>query len=178
MKELSLYILDIAQNSFAAGAILTEVLVDETETQARITVRDDGCGMSEQATEKVFDPFYSTKNKKTGLGIPFFKLAAELTGGEVKIESSDRATEHGTTVIGVFHKDHIDCPPLGDMVSTVCLLAMGCGDGDLFFLHKIGGEEKVRLDTRALRSILRETPLSHPEIQLWMRKYVKQQYEK
>ncbi|MBR4852178.1 MAG: sensor histidine kinase, partial [Clostridia bacterium] len=76
MKELSLNILDIAQNSFTAGASLTEILLTEKENRFIIQVKDDGCGMSEETLLKVSNPFYTTRTtRKVGLGIPLFRLA-------------------------------------------------------------------------------------------------------
>ncbi|MBO4794451.1 MAG: sensor histidine kinase, partial [Clostridia bacterium] len=82
MKELSLNILDIVQNSLTAGASHIEIDLAETDETLRITVTDDGCGMDENTVRNVTDPFYTTrKTRSVGLGIPFFKLAAEQTGG-------------------------------------------------------------------------------------------------
>ena len=84
MKELSLSILDIAQNSFTAGASLTEILITEEGNRFIIQVKDDGCGMSEETLNKVSNPFYTTRTtRKVGLGIPLFRLAAEQTGGHI-----------------------------------------------------------------------------------------------
>ncbi len=177
MKELSLNILDIAQNSFAAGASLTEILITEAGNRFTIRVKDNGCGMSEETLNKVSNPFYTTRTtRKVGLGIPLFRLAAEQTGGYIEIQSSQKAEDHGTVITGVFFKDHIDFTPLGDIASTVCLLAQGCGEGDMVFRHRTENGE-VELDTGALREVLQGLPLSNPDVQLWIKDYVKQQYE-
>ncbi len=177
MKELSLNILDIAQNSFTAGASLTEILITEKENRFIIQVKDDGCGMSEETLNKVSNPFYTTRTtRKVGLGIPLFRLAAEQTGGYIEIQSSQKPEDHGTVITGVFFKDHIDFTPLGDIASTVCLLAQGCGEGDVVFRH-ITENGEAELDTRALREVLQGLPLSNPDVQLWIKDYVKQQYE-
>ena len=177
MKELSLNILDIAQNSFTAGASLTEILLTEKENRFVIQVKDDGCGMSEETLLKVSNPFYTTRTtRKVGLGIPLFRLAAEQTGGYIEIQSSQKPEDHGTVITGVFFKDHIDFTPLGDIASTVCLLAQGCREGDMVFRHQTENGE-VELDTRALREVLQGLPLSNPDVQLWIKDYVKQQYE-
>ena len=84
MRELSLNILDIAQNSIAAGASLTtiEVAEDTAKCELTITVSDNGCGMTAEQVANVLDPFYTTRTtRKVGMGIPLFKLAAEQTGG-------------------------------------------------------------------------------------------------
>ena len=101
MKELSLNILDIAQNSITAGAALTEITIRETEEEMVISVSDNGCGMSKELLASVTDPFCTTrKTRKVGLGIPLFRLAAEQTGGHLEITSvseKDDPFHHGMT---------------------------------------------------------------------------------
>lgn len=81
VKELSLNILDIAQNSIRAEATLIEILLDETETSLKLTIKDNGYGMSEDFLKTVVDPFSTTRTtRKVGMGIPLLKLAAEQTG--------------------------------------------------------------------------------------------------
>ncbi|HBT64126.1 MAG TPA: ATP-binding protein, partial [Ruminococcaceae bacterium] len=90
MRELSLYILDIAQNSISAGASLIEISVEEN-TQSdflTITITDNGCGMSSEQISLVTDPFYTTRTtRRVGLGLPLFRMAAEQAGGNLGIES-------------------------------------------------------------------------------------------
>ena len=84
MTEISLNILDVAENSIRAQASLIEITVDADCEKNRLTVliKDNGCGMSPEQLEKVTDPFFTTRTtRKVGLGIPFFKMAAELAGG-------------------------------------------------------------------------------------------------
>lgn len=179
MKELSLNILDIAQNSFTAGATLTEIILEESADKLTIKIVDNGCGMSEETLKQVSNPFYTTRTtRKVGLGIPLFRQAAEQTGGYITIQSTKDPVNHGTVITGVFNKSHIDFTPLGDIASTVCLLAQGCGEGDMVFTHKIEGKETVELDTRTLREVLQGVPLSNPDVQLWIKAYTTQQYEK
>lgn len=97
MKELSLNILDIAQNSITAGAKLTEITIRETEEQMIISVSDNGCGMSKELLASVTDPFCTTrKTRKVGLGIPLFRLAAEQTGGHLEITSVSEKDDPGS----------------------------------------------------------------------------------
>ena len=132
MKELSLNILDIAQNSVKARAenILIELI--ETDGKLSLTIKDDGCGMSKEMVENVMNPFCTTRTtRKVGLGVPLLKLAAEQTGGGIKIESVseiDNPENHGTIVTAEFFTDHIDCTPLGDIISTVTVLIQGSPD--------------------------------------------------
>lgn len=179
MKELSLNILDIAQNSLTAKSTLVEILLEETDETLRITVRDNGCGMSEDMVRRVTDPFCTSRTtRKVGLGIPFFKLAAEQTGGRLELESvsQDVSPEnHGTVISGLFYKNHLDFTPLGDVVSTVCTLIQGCGGVDIVFRHTMPNGE-VETDTREIRTMLGDIPLSEPEILMWIRGNLEEQY--
>ena len=100
MKELSLNILDIAQNSVKAKAKNILIKLVETDETLTLTIQDDGCGMSEETVQNVMNPFYTTRTtRKVGLGIPLLKLAAEQTGGSLSIASThvdDDPEFHGT----------------------------------------------------------------------------------
>ena len=119
MKELSLNILDIAENSVKAGATLTEVLITENEQTLSISIKDNGCGMSDEVLMSVTNPFYTTRTTRSvGLGIPLIKLAAEQTGGYLSISSikdDGVCDNHGTEITATFFKNHIDFTPLGDV---------------------------------------------------------------
>ena len=90
MPEISLNILDVAENSTRAGASLVQITVDVQPEADKLTViiTDDGCGMTPEQIRQVTDPFYTSRTtRKVGLGVPFFKFAAESTGGSFSIES-------------------------------------------------------------------------------------------
>ena len=180
MKELSLNILDIAQNSIHAEASLVEIILTETEETLKLEIKDDGKGMSEEFLARVTDPFSTTRTtRKVGLGLPLLKLAAEQTGGHMEITSRERALwpdDHGTEVTAFFYKNHLDFTPLGDVISTVVSLVQGSPDVDFVFLHELP-DKTVELDTRMLREILGdEVPLSEPEVLVWIRGSLIEQY--
>lgn len=179
MKELSLNILDIAENSVKAKATLTEILLDETDNKLTLTIKDNGCGMTAEILANVTDPFCTTRTtRKVGLGLPFLKLQAEQTGGNLKIASKyidDFPQEHGTTVTATFNKNHIDYTPLGDVVSSIITLIHGHPDTDFLFLHKLCSKE-ISLDTRQVREILGDIPLNSFEVIKWIEEYLKEQY--
>jgi signal transduction histidine kinase len=139
MDELSLYVLDITMNSVRAGA--TEISIDliEEGEWLTFTVRDNGCGMTEEQVKKLSDPFFTTrKTRKVGLGIPFLKMLAEMTGGRVEITSVHESVSetHGTETVAVFGKNHIDF-----ILSyfNICFSA-ACMDNhiDFAFIHSNG----------------------------------------
>ena len=173
MKEIALHILDIAQNSVAAGAAHVDITLAEEGGDIALTIADDGRGMSPELLATVSDPFTTTRTtRKMGLGLPLLRLAAEQTGGSLTIES---ALGKGTTVTAVFVASHIDCPPLGDMAGTVTLLVQGAPELELIYTHR-RGDRLSRLDTRELRAVLGpEVSLAEPEVSLWLRDYLQEQ---
>ena len=181
MKELSLNILDIAENSVKARATLTQILLSETANTLTLTIADNGCGMDAETVRRVTDPFYTTRTTRSvGLGLPLLKLEAEMTDGRLEVVSCHEAESpdgHGTTVTAVFHTDHIDCPPLGDVVATVTTLIQGHPDTDFLFRHEREGREAVELDTRELRQVLEDVPLDSYEILQWIQGFLAESYQ-
>ena len=180
MKELSLNILDVAENSVKAGATLTQILLTEENTLLTLEIIDDGCGMSEDVVRSVTDPFYTTRETcKVGMGIPLLKLAAEQTEGELTITSvTEEANpeEHGTHVTATFNMDHLDFTPIGDVSSTILTLIQGHPDTDFLFQHTKDGNV-VRLDTRELREVLEDVPLNSYDVLEWVGAYLREQYD-
>jgi anti-sigma regulatory factor (Ser/Thr protein kinase) len=176
LKELSLNILDIAENSVKAKATLTEITILEKGNTLTLTIKDDGTGMPKEILEGVTNPFYTTRTtRKVGLGLPLLKMAAEQTGGGLEIESR-QGENHGTTVTTIFYIDHIDFAPLGDVVSTMVTLIQGHPETDFLFNH-IKNERAVKLDTRELRLVLGDVPLNKYEVIKWISEYLREQYE-
>lgn len=175
MRELSLNVMDIAQNSITADASLIEITVSE-DTHAQtlvIKIKDNGKGMTAQQTQQVLDPFYTTRTtRKVGLGIPLFKMAAEQTGGNLTIVSHKGA---GTTVNAVFHTGHVDMTPLGDINSTISILIRCNPNIDFCFIHKADNAQFM-LDTRQLREILGpDVALDTPDVMEWVNGFLTEQ---
>ncbi len=179
MKELSLNILDIAQNSIKAGADTIRIELTESVNRFEIRITDNGCGMKEDFVRNVTDPFTTTRTtRKVGLGIPLFKLAAEQTGGSLTISSkheSEHPLDHGTVVTAVFDPSHMDFTPLGDIASTIIILIQGSPDVHWVYTHsKDNGS--VSLDTDELKAVLGDVPLDTFEVLTWIGDYIKEQY--
>lgn len=176
MKQLAENVLDITENSVRAGAkhIKISLIENLNEKTMTITIEDDGCGMSEETVKSVIDPFYTTRTtRKVGLGIPLFKMEAEMTGGKLELESK---VGEGTKISAVFYTNHVDAVPLGDMSQTLMTLIGGSPDTEFFYIHQIG-EKEIVLDTTQLREALGDdVPLDTPEILLWIRDYVQEMY--
>lgn len=179
MKELSLSILDIAENGLKAKAELVSITITETEDTLIIQISDDGVGMSDETLKSVIDPFYTTRTtRKVGMGIPLFRLATEQTGGDFSIKSNhinNYPEDHGTVVTALFNKNHIDFTPLGDVISTITTLIQGHPTVDFLFKHTNNINE-VSLDTREIRAVLDGIPLDTYEILIWIRDNLAEQY--
>lgn len=179
MKDLSLYILDIAMNSVRAGAKNISIILEEVDHVLTLRIEDDGCGMTAEQVEKLSDPFYTTrKTRKVGLGVPFLRMLSEMTGGRVTVTSRPEAEfeDHGTEVVATFRTDHIDFIPLGDIVETMVTLIQGNPDSDYLFRHTAEGVS-VHMDTSEMRAILGgEVPLNSYEVLAFIREYLTGQY--
>ena len=178
MKEISLNILDIAENSVKAGASLTEIEIREDDSVLEFEIRDNGKGMTAEFLARVTDPFTTTRTtRNVGLGLPLLKMEAEMTGGEFEIssKSAEEYEDHGTTVRAKFLKDSIDFIPLGDIIGTVCTLIQGHDSVDFTFVHKINGKA-VELSTAQMRQMLGDVPLSSPDVISWIKEYLGEAY--
>lgn len=180
MKELSLNILDVAENSVKAGASLTQILLTERGNELTLEIVDDGCGMSEEVVRSVADPFYTTRTtRKVGLGVPLLKLACEQAGGSLEISSVTAEADpvaHGTHITATFDMGNIDFTPLGDVSSSVLTLIQGHPDTDFLFRHDRDGHV-VELDTRELREVLEDVPLNSYDVLEWIGGNLQEQYE-
>ena len=173
MPEISLNILDIVENSTRAGASLVtiEIAVDTAADTMTVVIADDGCGMTQEQVQAVTDPFFTTrKTRKVGLGVPFLKQAAELTGGSFRIESESGL---GTTVTAVFGYSSIDRQPLGDMDGTILTLIDCHPDVDFLYIYRYN-EKSFELDTRQMREILGGVPLNSQDVTEFIRQYLKE----
>lgn len=178
MRELSLNVMDVVQNSISAGASLVVIEVAENQMQNRlsIAVTDNGKGMREEQLRRVTDPFYTTRTTRSvGLGIPLFKMEAEMTGGSFVISSKEG---EGTRLTAAFCSDHMDMIPLGDMNGTVHLLITCNPQIDFRYVRKrISAQEKgFEVDTRELRAALGEdVSMAEPEIAIWLKEFLEEQ---
>ena len=176
MRELSLNILDIAQNSISAGASLTEILISENtaEKTLLIGIYDNGKGMTEEQVRNVRDPFFTTRTtRKGGMGVPLFKMAAEQTGGSFNITSQLGV---GTNVEAVFRADSIDFTPLGDIASTIATIVCMNEDKDFIYTRRIDDDE-FRFSSADIKKLLDGVPLSEPSVMNWVEGYISEQTE-
>lgn len=163
MKEISLHILDLAQNSIRAGAKNITIRIEENRQSDTFTVtlRDDGSGMPKELAEAVLSPFVTTRTtRKVGLGIPLFAAGCESCEGSFKLASTPGK---GTEMVGTYRLSHIDRPPLGSIWDTVTLLIQANPQLRFCYAHSLDGKSYA-LDTSEVREILGEVPLDTPEV--------------
>jgi hypothetical protein len=168
MLELSLHILDIAENSVRAKACAVYITLTEDPDHDRLVleIRDDGHGMSESEIDRVMDPFYTTKKvRRVGLGLPMLAQAAQNAGGGFEIESKPGV---GTTVKVVFQLSHIDRQPLGDLPGTLVTLIAGNPDTRFVYRHQRQQEAYV-LDTDEIKREIEDIPINHIEVLKFIR---------
>ena len=171
MRELSLNVLDIVQNSITANANLIEIeLIEEINNDIlKINIFDNGKGMTDEQIKSVTDPFYTTRTtRKIGLGIPLFKMAAEMSGGSFKIEST---VGSGTKIYTSYIHSSIDRMPVGNINETVSMLIRMNPDIDFVYTHTFN-EKSYSLDTRELREQLENVPLDTSEVIDWINDYL------
>ena len=79
------------------GRGVLRIAVEADAERCRTTVTDSGPGIPPDVRERIFQPFFTTKHRGTGLGLPIARRAVELHGGTIAIE----------------------CPPDGGTVVTI-----------------------------------------------------------
>lgn len=122
MEDLSLHILDIAENAIRAKAkkIIIKTVEDENKGRLTVYIKDDGEGMDKETVGKVLDPFFTTKDtKKVGLGLSLFAQSVQQTEGKLKIDSKPGK---GTKITAIFNCRHPDMKPIGDILKTIATL--------------------------------------------------------
>ncbi len=162
MEDISLHILDIAENSINAGASWIKISVSKDTDQDRlfVEVMDNGKGMNKETIKKCLDPFFTTQKKGFGLGISLFSQAAEEAGGKLSLYSENNK---GTRVCAEFKLNSIDRKPLGDMASTIVTLIVSKPDID-FRLELKTNSFFYDFDTVKWKEILDDVPINTIDI--------------
>jgi hypothetical protein len=142
LRELSLHLLDLLENAMTAGASLVavEIALESEWNLLRITVEDNGPGLSVSA-EQATDPFYTTKKgKKTGLGLSLFRFRIEQVGGELALE---RSSLGGLAVRATLRLTHVDRNPIGDLASTISSVLAANPQLRLSLCIRVNGRKQI-----------------------------------
>lgn len=173
MRELSLHILDIAQNSIKAEAdnLRIAIIEDLASDKLIIKIKDDGSGMDEETVTKVVDPFFTTRTtRKVGLGIPMFKASAEQCNGSFEISSK---LGHGTELTAEFQHSHIDRVPLGNMAETMITVITANIELCVVYTHSID-DKTFTLNTKEIKKLLGDVPINNIDVIMWLKDYIKE----
>lgn len=171
MRELSLHILDLVQNSLEAGSseVSLTVFEDMVNDKLCITVSDNGRGMNESLKTRVRDPFVTSRlTRRVGLGLPLIDMYTELCDGSMNIQSQPGV---GTTVQAIFRHSHLDRPPLGNMVETIKTIVIANPCLDFKYTHTVG-DKTFHLSTQDITEALGDVPLSFPDVIVWLDEYL------
>jgi two-component system sensor histidine kinase AtoS len=71
----------------AEGEISIATDMNQTENLVWISIRDTGAGIKPENLKRLFDPFFTTREKGTGLGLPVVHKIVDLHGGHIEVES-------------------------------------------------------------------------------------------
>ena len=167
MRDISLHLMDIVQNSISAKANLIQIGLAQKEGLLKVSIIDNGTGMSKEILSKVESPFTTTRTtRKVGLGIPMFKQNAIASGGSFTIDSVEGK---GTAIEAVFDLNNIDCIPLGDVAETILSLVVGNPALDFILICSAAGKE-YQFNTQEIRRVLGPVvPLDLPDVSVWMK---------
>ncbi len=171
MKELSLHILDLAQNSIRANAtsILINIIENTVEDMLTIIIEDNGIGMDEELLQVVDDPFVTTRTtRNVGLGLSLMKAATARCEGSFIIHSNKGK---GTKIICTFKLSHIDRAPIGDMGQTMVALINHNECVEYNYSHSIDQKSFV-FDTREIKEHLDGVSIRTNEVLLWISQYI------
>jgi two-component system sensor histidine kinase AtoS len=77
---------NLIENSLRASAGRGEIAVrvEEVDGDAAVAVADRGPGVSPELLQRIFDPYFSTHDSGTGLGLPIARRIAEQHGGSIQ----------------------------------------------------------------------------------------------
>jgi hypothetical protein len=156
MEDLSLHILDIAENSLKAGArkIAITIREDAAADQLTLEVSDDGKGMDAAVAAQAMNPFFTTgTTRRVGLG--------SVPG-------------KGTSICATFRLSHIDRKPLGNMAETIAALIAGRPELDLTYRHDRDGGS-VLFTTATVRERLGGVPLNSAAVLHFVMEYLTQE---
>ncbi|HKM29282.1 MAG TPA: ATP-binding protein [Bacilli bacterium] len=173
MNELSLYILDIVQNSIKANSKNIVINIEENLKEDFLTIEiiDDGKGMSEETLRKVTDPFFTSRStRRVGLGIPLFKELCETCLGNFKIESQ---VGEGTRLTGTLKHSNIDRHPMGNIVDTIYTLIINDDEVEIVYNHKFNNKI-FTFNTKEIKQILDGVPFKQIDVMMWIKDYIKE----
>lgn len=177
MRELSLHILDIIENSRRAEADLIRLNIEEDidNNLLKIIIKDNGKGIEREKLKNITDPFITSRTtREVGMGLSLLKSAAKSCAGDFKIDSE---IGEGTEVYAEFEYDHIDRAPLGDITTTISNFIAASGEEvDVVYQHKYK-DRTFKFDSREVKNQLDDLSIQTRQITTWIREYIGENLE-
>lgn len=174
MKELSMHILDIAQNSVRAKAdnITIKVIENVSDNVFEFSIKDDGSGIAEDILANIRDPFTTSRTmRRVGLGIPLLDSTCKLCNGKLSIESK---VNEGTYINAFMEYNHIDRPPIGDIVTTIAMLITSYADINIHYIHSYN-KSVFDISTKEIKDVLGEyIPLTDVNVIQWLKGFLEE----
>ncbi|WP_051073656.1 ATP-binding protein [Coprothermobacter platensis] len=171
MKELALYILDLAENSIAAGAknITIDVHVNSARDELFIRISDDGKGMDPDFVRSVTNPFVTTRTqRRLGLGLPLFQDLVRQCEGTLNIVSEKGK---GTIIEAKMKRSSVDMVPIGDMGASIVSMIISNPALDIVYSFVLDDYSFV-FDTKLIRETLKDVSITEPAVLSWIAGYV------
>lgn len=171
MKEISLHILDIMENSVSgkASRIVVEITIDKPGNKMIIQITDNGYGMDAETLTLAMNPFFTTRTtRKIGMGIPLFRQQAEQTGGELTLKSEPGK---GTCLTAILGLNHIDRQPLGDLAGVMVNLASSYPDIDIQLTMKTD-KGSFHFSSHEIAEMMEGIPLNTPQMMLSLKELI------
>ncbi len=176
MKELSLHILDIAQNSIVAGASSIEIDIDENSgtNTLLIRIKDNGKGIPPDMLHKITDPYTTSRTtRKVGMGLPLLNDACRLSGGKLSVSS---VQNEGTEIVATLGLNHIDRQPLGDVAGVLLLLVSANPTIEFIYQYSKNGNSYI-FNTKEVKEALDGLPINSPEVIRMLREMIEENLE-
>lgn len=173
MRDISLHLMDIVQNSIKANAtkIVIRIFVDKNSDKMKLEIEDNGHGIDDGLLLQVTNPFITTRTtRKVGLGLPLLDASAKRAGGELSIKSEKGK---GTVIQAVFQISHIDRLPLGDVPETMITLIAANPEID-FQLLLDNKKESFDFSLSEIKAQLGDISVEQIEILMWIKEYIKE----
>ncbi|MCT4598234.1 MAG: ATP-binding protein [Vallitalea sp.] len=174
MKELSMHILDIAQNSVRAKAHNITIIVKENiiDNLFEFSIKDDGTGIPKDIFEDILNPFTTSRTmRKVGLGLPLLDDTCNLCNGNLSIET---IVNEGTALKAVMEYNHIDRPPMGDIVATIAMLITSNSDINIKYIHYYN-DSTFDISTKEIKEVLGDDiPLTDINVIQWLKEFLKE----
>lgn len=173
MKELSMHILDIANNSIRAGATQMQIKVIEDVANNRFEfhVDDNGCGIEPKMLKNILNPFTTSRTlRKVGLGLSLLNDTCTLCEGHLDIQSE---VGKGTKLIATMVYDHIDRPPMGDIVSSIAGLITSNEHCNIHYFHSYN-DQSFDFSTDEIKEVLGDVSIKEPSIYVWMKGFIQE----